>query len=81
MCILASFDTLLKFLLAGTESPNLRAYLREMFELEECAGAPPLLLSDKRSGLSVDSACKEMSNGRLDLISVKTLYISTAKFC
>lgn len=36
----------------------------------------PLPSSDRRSRPSVDSACKEMSDGLLDLITVKTLYIS-----
>lgn len=42
VCVLASFDIFLKFLLlAGTEPPNVWAYLREMLESEERALRPP----------------------------------------
>lgn len=73
VCTLASFDTLLEFLLADTKLQSLWAYLRKMFELEGVCWSPTL--SDKCRGLSVDSACEKMSNGLLDLIIVGTFYI------
>lgn len=69
---LASLDILLQFLPAGTSPPNLWAYWRKV----RAFWSLPLPSSDRRSRPSVDSACKEMSDGLLDLITVKTLYIS-----
>lgn len=56
MCTLASFDTLLKFLLSRTMLPSVQTYLREKFELEESLAC---FLSHKCRDLLVDSMMNE----------------------
>lgn len=43
--------------------------------------SPTLPFQINVKGLSVDSACKEMNNGLLDLIIVRNFYVSVAIYC